>query len=379
MIEDEKTNLTDALNCHNVTIDKAIAESPNFSLNLLAQNKNIKRLTITYFTNETLDLSFITSLPNLNTLLIFPNKKQLRKLKTIVFPVQPIPSLKHIAIVGNKSITRIPKNIRFATNLQILKLEHNRLSGNMDELEGLPLTRLSLNSNQFTEFNHRLFHNPHLQHLFLSDNHITHIDTADMNTKDIPLKTFFIYKNKLNTFNFTLANSSLHTLCLNKNQLNHVPHCLADMKSLAWLSISNNPDIKELPNWFVQLPLRDVSLSGLTHINWQSLTTLKHISYLDMAACDLTQIPDVIFTLQALKGINLNYNFIQHIPQEIAQLTKLEYIYIGSNELTQIPTALLACKKLSSVYLEMNNFSKQRYEKTVKLLKQAGIECETDI
>lgn len=379
MMTNKKTKLTDVLNRRSVEIDQSFLENPYFSWDLLAQNKHIQCLVITHFKDTVLDLSFIASMPQLESLAIIPNKQQRETLKTIIFRAQQMLSLTRIKIIHNKNLNHIPKNIGFASNLQTLELQRNNLSGGMDELEGLPLTRLDLSDNQFTHFNHKLLHNWHLQHLNLSQNHISHIDTAPIQAGQIPLKTFYIYQNKLDKFNFTLANSTLQILSLSSNQLNHVPHCIADMQAIEDLSFAYNSNITELPSWLAELPLCGVGMSGLTRINWKSLTVLNHVSYLDVACCDISQIPDVIFTLQALKGLNLNYNNLEHIPQEISQLSQLEYIYVGSNELTQAPTALLACENLSSVYLELNFFSDIVYEQTVKLLKQAGVECETEV
>jgi Leucine-rich repeat (LRR) protein len=82
------------------------------------------------------------------------------------------------------------------------------------------------------------------------------------------------------------------------------------------------------------------------------LTKLE-ISY--NADCNLTQIPNGIFTLSSLKYLDLSCNNFVDFPSEIKLLKDLEYLDLNGNKIKEIGDEIGSLKKLSFLNLSNNN------------------------
>ena len=71
-----------------------------------------------------------------------------------------------------------------------------------------------------------------------------------------------------------------------------------------------------------------------------------NLCYLDLSYCGLTTIPEDVWELTKLKGLNVGYNSICEISPKIKNLTNLEHFSCVSNNLTALPVEICQLTKL---------------------------------
>lgn len=88
----------------------------------------------------------------------------------------------------------------------------------------------------------------------------------------------------------------------------------------------------------------------------------NHLTELDLqptsesgsAEQKLTRIPDEVFELEHLKGLNLSGNLLESIPDSISRLRSLVWLDLDSNGLVSIPKSILSLSKLKTLNLKDN-------------------------
>lgn len=118
------------------------------------------------------------------------------------------------------------------------------------------------------------------------------------------------------------------------------------LKQLQELDISNN-DIQELPRYaFTHLTqLRRLVVSGnrlwLNRDTITAFTDLRALTVLDMAACNLTRVPDQFLTeMRHLEELNLDDNELRDVPDEISHATSLKHLSLNGNPILVISPTL---------------------------------------
>jgi len=84
--------------------------------------------------------------------------------------------------------------------------------------------------------------------------------------------------------------------------------------------------------------------------------TTESISYIELAYCNLTEIPKELYNFKSLKTLSLRYNSLKVIPEEITQLTELKELYLDGNDLENLPRSLIDLKQLNILAIGNNNF-----------------------
>ena len=85
------------------------------------------------------------------------------------------------------------------------------------------------------------------------------------------------------------------------------------------------------------------------HVSWCSssaaLPYLQGLNTMCLSNCNLTAVPDVLFTLVQLKGLDLSSNKLTAIPVAVGDLAALECLDASNNLLTALP-GVCACLNL---------------------------------
>ena len=129
-------------------------------------------------------------------------------------------------------------------------------------------------------------------------------------------------------------------------------------KSLEELDISNNPDMKEIPDFVYYIPnlkKLNISKTGVSNFSGkmcqlQQLTTL--------IATDNNyegqEMPIAVFCLSQLRVLDMSNSSLRYIDEYIYYLRYLEELYLRSNELMNLPFVLHILPKLLVLDLQGN-------------------------
>ncbi|OJJ14677.1 hypothetical protein BKI52_41295 [marine bacterium AO1-C] len=95
----------------------------------------------------------------------------------------------------------------------------------------------------------------------------------------------------------------------------------------------------------------------------KNLARLSQLRHLELANCNLTKIPDVVWQCKNLQTLNVSCNQIKEIPPSIVQLQQLRILVLGSavcggNPLTNLPEALTKLPNLTDLLLSYTDFEK---------------------
>ena len=146
----------------------------------------------------------------------------------------------------------------------LISLEGNQISylpGNMDVL--VNLERLDLSNNKLREFPASLLQLPCLQTLFLNSNLIESLPQTDAWSSS-PLISLSVKGNLLTSLPIEI-NSKITFLNIANNKFKEFPMVICNMKTLEYLNISGNKDMKRLP---IELGYN----TNLTNIAWEDLS-----------------------------------------------------------------------------------------------------------
>lgn len=170
-----------------------------------------------------------------------------------------------------------------------------------------------------------------------------------------------------------LALPALHTIDLSHNGITALPRTLTELKTLTILRLSANP-LTELPLELAQLPqlalvaVADIALPESQECvatqPWpEARRTLanalvqdriarakdRNWSRLDLSDCLLRELPESLWSLDALKQLDLRHNLLTTLPPEIGQLTQLQTLHLDHNALQDLPRSLAQCTALKTV------------------------------
>ncbi|XP_074574306.1 putative disease resistance protein At1g61300 [Curcuma longa] len=80
----------------------------------------------------------------------------------------------------------------------------------------------------------------------------------------------------------------------------------------------------------------------LKTIPLSSFASMPHLTYLDLAFCDITELPKEIGSLSELQYLDLSFNAIRRLPPEFGCLCKLEYLLLMRNDLQIISNGTIS-------------------------------------
>lgn len=116
----------------------------------------------------------------------------------------------------------------------------------------------------------------------------------------------------------------------------------------------------------LQLALKDASVKGklslayldLTEITSEQATRVRagapNITELDLRSNNLTDLPDELGDLKALRVIKLDYNKLEHLPAMLTKLPRLTNLQMGGNLLSTVDASVAELRALTDLDLSGN-------------------------
>lgn len=218
---------------------------------------------------------------------------------------------------GVDVIGELPENLTDLTELQMLLLRQNEITGNVISLcaKFPKLLYLDLSRNDFINYEDTppagSFGN--LQYLYLS---VCPIKGPIPDWALLP---------------------GLVELSVSSSQISgNIPAQIEQMSNLTLLDLSNNQFTGSIPPW---------------------ITSLTKLTYLDISTCRLTgQIPSQIGNLRSLKTLKFANNDLSGgIASSIGSIINLEILNLSGNQLTTLPDQITNCSKLKHLDVSFNN------------------------
>ena len=281
----------------------------------------------------------------------------------------------------------IPQSISQISNLLLLDLSRNRLSGNIFPVfdhKGIMLYA-DFSSNQFSGEVPTTFPT-NIEILALGGNKFSGALPSNL-TKLRNLQRLELQDNNISGElpNILLQISHLRVLNLRNNSLQgSIPKTISNLKNLQILDISSNNLIGEIPREFANLTgmfgasylsslnLVNIISSGFGFnsivvnkliVNWKKSkqglpsNNLEMYFLLDLSNNQLSsEIPASLGALKALKMLNLSYNKLSgEIPASLSDLHNLEGLDLSHNKLSgPIPTAFTKLQQLTTLDVSNN-------------------------
>ncbi|KAE8609653.1 hypothetical protein XENTR_v10011868, partial [Xenopus tropicalis] len=236
---------------------------------------------------------------------------------------------------------------------------------------------------------------------------------------------------KLHTAAFAFLMEHLQTLTVKFDNIQQIPLWIYGLSCLEELHLicSQSPDVAKnitfesfknlnnLKHLFIKSQLSgipqnvtDISLQlqrfsihneGIKLVIPNSLKKMVNLTVLELIQCNLGHVPNSIFSLRALKELNLEgnnlrsiqelasfqhlhnltilklwHNKIAKIPDHINKLTNLEQLNLSHNNIREIPHSLFLCSKLRYLDLSYNDICIiQPYIWMLQSLKYFSIKC----
>lgn len=189
---------------------------------------------------------------------------------------------------------------------------------------------------------------PHLQHLAIIDTDLS---------EGIPQN--LLDAKKLVELNLSMC--KIHTL----------DPRLKSFRELKRLDLSSNYKLSEFS--FNESDFSQLTYLLLAGTTIKQLNPFKKLIFLDMNSCDLIHIPEAVFQMNSLEGIDLSSNHISVIPKSFALLTKLRIVQLQGNCLFHANNLFEKNGALYHLNLLNNSFSKEnkiRLQKQLHFVKQ---------
>ncbi|KAG0205801.1 cysteinyl-tRNA synthetase [Mortierella sp. GBA30] len=352
-----EADFPDSTNYADVNLEKRCL--PTVPIFLYSRAKDIVRLNISHNQRMDLPLDFVQ------------NCSVLRELR-----------------MAYNDLDRVPSNVRFIVNLQILDLRGNRIRDltkarledaralvmvylQSNRLESIPdsfqsfeyLRVLNLSSNNFSKIPAVLLHIPTLEELDMSFNEIAEVseDIGQLSR----LRILLLFGNRIRSL---LPKSMsdltrLRKLDLRQNGILNLD-AVNDLPSLEELLVDYNTNVV-LNNSFkalsglslIKCNMTDMSLRGtgdtltILDVSSNKLSSLaptlfEHLRSLETLKLDnnsITSIPGTIGLLKRLKYLSVANNLLLSLPDDIGQLEALVELDIHSNNLGELPVAIWRC------------------------------------
>ncbi|ELP94890.1 villin, putative [Entamoeba invadens IP1] len=231
--------------------------------------------------------------------------------------------------LSNQFLTELPISVKNYTSLVQLNLNHNTLSS-INVLSQIHLlTNLDVSKNELETVDDAVIvSNTSLLILNYEGNKLKHI-TPLINC--LPVFKLNFSENEIVEIPDTIGDCiGLTYLSLAKNQLVSLPPTMSRLKSLKQLILYGN----KLKN----LPLLDKS--GLTH--------------LDVADNEFDVIPKIVFKCPLVK-LYLDSNNLSEVPNDISELIALKELTLSSNVLRSLPKGMTMLPSLQVLDVEKND------------------------
>lgn len=135
-----------------------------------------------------------------------------------------------------------------------------------------------------------------------------------------------------------ICESSARVLDCNNNSVKNIPIEISRLTGLEKLLINAND-------------LLDDS------INWEGLSTLKHLTVLSLNQNHLTTLPSALGSLTSLRELHVSNNKLAGLPDEIGHLTQLEVLKVNNNRMSKICESIGNCHSLVEVDFSSNLLS----------------------
>lgn len=97
-------------------------------------------------------------------------------------------------------------------------------------------------------------------------------------------------------------------------------------------------------------------LSGFISVDkacFNGLKKLNRLVFLGIQYSGLQELPQEIFTMKTIEGMDFTLNLLKYVPAEIAQLKNLRTIDLTNNCLTEFPWSLIRNEKIE--WIDVNN------------------------
>lgn len=102
--------------------------------------------------------------------------------------------------------------------------------------------------------------------------------------------------------------------------------------------------------------LNRLFLSGSAFPDWSFLAALTKLELLDMRGCGLTELPESVASLTALRYVYLQDNELEELPDWLGGLTRLERLDVTGNRLYALPSSMASLTRLRHLVLSDNEF-----------------------
>ena len=323
----------------NLTINDA-KEAEEF-FEKLVPLKNIRRLTLTFKTTESIKIpATIGQLPLMEFYLYSKSKS----LGIMELPADFLNAgtLRKTWISGlsEGDLPFLAKQ----TKLEELNLEKVVLQ-NFDWIGSLTeLTRLGIYSSSIAALPVSFKNLTKLTSLIIRQNDLTTIDHIP-NTEN--LKVLNLERNKITKISGDFSGmTNLGTINLSFNNLTQFPLALTDAIAVRNLNLTNNK-ITDLPSEF---------------------SNLKVVKELNLSNNNFSDFPTVLGKLPKLQDLRINNNKITKLPNEVTQLKKLRDFRFENNKINSLPDGFMEMT-LYHIYSKGNLLDKKQIK---KLKKQFG-------
>lgn len=150
--------------------------------------------------------------------------------------------------------------------------------------------------------------------------------------------------------------SNLRVLFLRSNKLRELPPFLKELRKLEVLYVDDNL-LETLPSWLWSLErLRELRVGENRLACLPPLPPTKNRALIRLFANDnhISEFPDGLDRLEALRCLNLRNNDLTKVPADLGHLTALTYLDLSHNRIDAIPVHLTALVDLQNLFLEGN-------------------------
>ncbi|OEL29122.1 putative LRR receptor-like serine/threonine-protein kinase [Dichanthelium oligosanthes] len=302
-----------------------------------------------------------------------------------------------MSLGGNFFHGHIPSSITNASQLNILDMSRNKLSGvilsSIGKLQKLfalsfEYNKLQASSNQDWRFMNSLTNCTELQILTVLDNRLEGNVPDSLGNLSSQIRYLYLAKNQLsgdfpsgiaklrnlvsldlgkNQFTGLIPSSlcnlsNLIGLYLQSNKLDgHIPPSLGNLQTLERLDIFNNNLHGTIPKELFRIPtllyikLSSNNLDGPLHAD---IGNAKQLTYLDISSNNLSgEIPSTLGNCESLEHTKLGHNLLSgSIPTSLGNITNLQILNLSHNQLTgSIPVSLGSLKFLQQLDLSFNH------------------------
>ncbi|XP_066357592.1 probable disease resistance protein At5g63020 [Miscanthus floridulus] len=113
-----------------------------------------------------------------------------------------------------------------------------------------------------------------------------------------------------------------------------------------------------------------------------AIQSFTELTYLDLSANRIKQIPEELFALVNLEHLDLSFNrALRTVPKRLRELTKLKFLYLGGTDIERIPKEVISClTELQVIDLMTTNYTSEIIQElcTLTNLKAVDIIIEGD-